>query len=70
MPQAAGNATISCVHAAHTRYESNLLDWQQVIEISYGLFTRRDMERFQVMCKDGLLELGDYGLVEEWSTIV
>jgi hypothetical protein len=55
MPQAAGNAVISCINAAHTNYESNLLDWQRVIEIGYRLFMRQDMVRFQEMCKDGLL---------------
>ncbi len=28
------------------------------------------MERFQEMCEDGLLGLGDYGIFEDWSTIV
>jgi hypothetical protein len=30
---------------------------------------RQDMERFQEMCKDGLLGLGDYGIFEDWSAI-
>jgi hypothetical protein len=64
MPQAMGNAVISCMHAAHTKYESNPLDWQQVVEIGYRLFMRQDMERFQEMCKDGLLGQGDYGIFE------
>ncbi len=70
LPQAAGNAVISCIHAAHTKYESNLLDWQRVIEIGRHLLTRQDMVRFQEMCKDGLLEPGDYGLFEDWLAIV
>jgi hypothetical protein len=70
MPQAAGNAVISCIQAAHTKYESNPLDWQQVVEISYRLFTRRDMERFQEMCKDGLLGPGDYGIFKDWFAII
>jgi hypothetical protein len=70
MPQAAGNAFISCAHAAHTKYELNPLDWQQVIKISYCLFMGRDMERFQEMCKDGLLGPGDYGIFNDWSAIV
>jgi hypothetical protein len=69
MPQATGNAVISCIHAAHTKYESNLFDWQQAVEIGYHLFTRQDMERFQEMCKDGLLGLGDYGIFEDWLDI-
>jgi hypothetical protein len=69
MPQAAANAVISCIHAAHTKYESNPLDWQQVVEIGYRLFTRRDMVRFQEMCKDGLLGPGDYGIFKDWSDI-
>ncbi len=55
LPQATGNAVISCIHAAHTKYESNLLDWQRVVEIGWRLLTRQDMEMFQEMCKDGLL---------------
>jgi hypothetical protein len=66
MPQAAGNAVISCICTAHTKYESNPLDWQRVIEISYRLFTRRDMVRFQEMCKDGLLGPGNYGIFKDW----
>jgi hypothetical protein len=69
MPQAAGNAGIGCICAAHTKCESNPLDWQQVIEIGYHLFTRRDMVRFQEMCEDGLLGSGDYGIFEDWSDI-
>ena len=69
MPQATGNAVISCIHMAHTKYESNLLDWQQVIEIGYRLFTRQDMERIQEMCKDGLLGPGDYGIFKDWLAI-
>jgi hypothetical protein len=69
MPQATGNAVISCIHVAHTIYESNLLDWQRVVEISYCLFTRQDMARIQEMCKDGLLGLGDHGIFEDWSAI-
>jgi len=33
MSQAAGNAVISCICAAHTKYELNPVDWQRVIEI-------------------------------------
>ncbi len=69
MPQATGNAVISYIHVAHTKYESNLLDWQQVVEISWRLFMRQDMERFQEMCKDGLLGQGDYGIFKDWSAI-
>jgi hypothetical protein len=69
MPQATVKAVISCIHPAHTKYESNLLDWQRVVEIGYCLFMRQDMERFQEMCKDGLLEQGDYGIFEDWLAI-
>jgi hypothetical protein len=69
MPQAMGNAVISCIHAAHRKYESNPLDWQRLVEIGYHLFMRQDMERFQEMCKDGLLGQGDYGIFEDWSAI-
>ncbi len=64
-----GNAVISCIHVAHTKYESNLLDWQPVVEIGYRLFMRQDMERFQEMCKDGLLGQGDYGIFKDWLAI-
>jgi hypothetical protein len=70
MPQAAENAVISCICAAHMKYESNPLDWQRVVEIDYCLFMRRDMERFQEMCEDGLLGPGDYGIFKNWSAIV
>jgi hypothetical protein len=69
MPQATGNAVISCIHTAYTKYESNPLDWQRVVLISYCLFMRQDMERFQEMCKDGILGQGDYGIFEDWMAM-
>jgi hypothetical protein len=54
---------------AHTKYELNPADWQRVVEIGWRLLTKLDMERFEEMCKDGLLEPGDYGLFENWSDI-
>ncbi len=64
-----GNAVISCIDMAHMKFESNPLDWQQVVEISYCLFMRQDMERFQEMCEDGLLGPRDYGLFQDWTAI-
>jgi hypothetical protein len=55
---------------AHMKYESNPLDWQRVIEISYRLFKRWDTEMFQEMCEDDLLGPGDYGIFKDWSAIV
>jgi hypothetical protein len=69
MPHSAGNAVISCICVAHTKYESNPVDWQWVIEIGWCLLTKQDMERFEEMCKDGFLGPGDYGLFEDWSDI-
>jgi hypothetical protein len=69
MPQATRNAVISCIHTAHTKYESNLLDWQRVVEINYHLFTRQDMDRFQEKCEDGLLGPRDYGIFKNWLAI-
>ncbi len=50
VPQAAGNAVISCICTAHTKYESNPVDWQWVVEIGWRLLTKQDMERFEEMC--------------------
>ncbi len=69
MPQAAGNSVISCIDAAHMKYESNLLDWQWVVEIGWHLLTKQGMGRFEEMCKEGLLGPGDYGLFKDWSAI-
>ncbi len=69
MPQAAGNAVISRICAAHTKYELNPIDWQPVVEIGYCLFMRQDMVRFQKMCEDGIFRLGDYGIFEDWLDI-
>jgi hypothetical protein len=69
LPQAAGNAVISCIHAAHTKYELKPLDWQQVIEIGWHLLTKQDMGRFKEMCKEALLGPGNYGLFEDWLAI-
>jgi hypothetical protein len=51
------------------KYESNLLDWQQVIVIGWHLLTKQDMGRFKEMYKEGLLGPGDYGLFEDWSAV-
>jgi hypothetical protein len=69
LPQATGNALISCIHAAHTKHESNPLYWQQVVEIGWCLLTKQDIERFEKMSKDGLLGPGDYVIFEDWSAI-
>ncbi len=65
MPQAVGNAIISCIHTAHTKYESNPLDWQRVIDIGSRLFMRQDMVRFQEMCEDGSLGPEEDGIFED-----
>jgi hypothetical protein len=67
MPQAMENSVLSCIHVAHTKYESNPLDWQRVAEIGWHL--QQDMGRFEEMCEEGLLGPGDYGLFEDWSAI-
>jgi hypothetical protein len=69
LPQAAGNAVISCIDAAHTKYELNPLDWQRVLEIGWRLLTKQDMGRFEEMSKEELLRPGDYGLFEDWAAI-
>ncbi len=69
MPEATGNAINSCINAAHKKYESNLLDWQRIVEIGWCLLTKQDMERFEEMCEDGLLGPGDYGLFGDWLPI-
>jgi hypothetical protein len=69
LPKATGKAVISCIHAAHKKYELNPLDWQQIVEISWRLLKKQDMERFEEMCKDELLGSGDYGLFKDWSAI-
>jgi hypothetical protein len=69
MPQAVGNAVTSCICVAHTKYELNPVDWQRVVEIGWCLLMKQDIERFEEMCKDGLLGPGEYGLFEDWSDI-
>jgi hypothetical protein len=69
MPQAMGNAVISCIHAAHMKYELNPLDWQQVVEIGYHLLMKQDMERLQEMGEDGLWGQRDYGIFKDWLAI-
>jgi hypothetical protein len=34
LPQTTGNAFINCINVAHKKYESNAMDWQQVIELA------------------------------------
>jgi hypothetical protein len=67
--QAAGNVIISCVQAAHEKYQSNPPDWQDVIVRGWRLLTNRDMRKFKTLCEDGLLGPGDYGIFEDWSAI-
>ncbi len=69
LPQAARKAVIICIDAAHTKYESNLLDWQRVVEIGWRLLTKQDMGRFEEMGKEGLLGPRDYGLFKDWLAI-
>jgi hypothetical protein len=64
-----GKALISCINVAHTKYESNSMDWQRVVESGWCLLTRQDMERFKQMCEDGLLGLSDYGIFKDWLAI-
>ncbi len=67
--QAAENVIISCVQAAHEKYQSNPPDWQDVIVRGWHLLTKQDMRKFKNLCKDGLLGPGDYGIFEDWSAI-
>jgi hypothetical protein len=67
--QAVGNVIISCVQAAHEKYQSNPPDWQDVIVRGWRLLTKGDMHKFKNLCKDGLLGPGDYGIFEDWSAI-
>jgi hypothetical protein len=67
--QAAGNVIISCVQAAHERYQLNPPDWQDIIVRGWHLLTKRDMHKFKNLCEDGLLGPGDYGIFEDWSAI-
>jgi hypothetical protein len=69
LSQAVGNAVISCIDAAHTKYELNPLDWQRVIKIGWHLLTKQDMGRIEEMCEEGLLGPRDYGLFEDWLAI-
>jgi hypothetical protein len=69
LPQTMGNALISCINGAHTKYESNAMDWQRVVEIGWHLLTRQGMERLKQMCEDGLLGPSNYGIFEVWSAI-
>jgi hypothetical protein len=67
--QATGNVIISCVQAAHEKYQSNPPDWHDVIVRGWRLLTKRDMRKFKNLCEDGLLGPGDYGIFEDWSAI-
>jgi hypothetical protein len=69
LPQRTGNALINCIHAAHTKYESNLINWPMVIETGWRLLSKVEMERFKQMCEDGLLGPSDYGIFEDWLAI-
>jgi hypothetical protein len=67
--QAAGNVIISCIQAAHEKYQSNPPDWQDVIVRGWRLLMKRDMRKFKNLCEDGLFGPGDYGIFEDWSAI-
>jgi hypothetical protein len=69
LPQTTGNALINCINADHKKYESNVMDWQWVIEIGWRLLTRPDMERFEQMCKDRFLGSSNCGIFEDWSAV-
>ncbi len=68
--QAAENVIISCVQAAHEKYQSNPPDWQDVTVVrGWRLLAKRDMRKFKNLCEDGLLGPGDYVIFEDWSAI-
>ncbi len=67
--QAAGNIIISCVQAAHEKYQSNPPDWQDVIVRGWRLLTKQDMRKFKKLCEDGILGPGEYVIFEDWSAI-
>jgi hypothetical protein len=67
--QAAGNVIISCIQAAHEKYQSNPPDWQDVIVRGWRLLTKRDMRKFKNLCEDGLLGPEDYRIFGDWSAI-
>jgi hypothetical protein len=67
--QAAGNVIISCIQAAHEKYQSNPPDWQDVIVRGWRLLTKQDMRMFKNMCEGGLLGPGDCRIFEDWSAI-
>ncbi len=67
--QAAEKVIISCVQAAHEKYQPNPPDWQDVIMRGWRLLMKRNMSKFKNLCKDGLLGPGDYGIFEDWSAI-
>jgi hypothetical protein len=69
LPQTMGNALISCINAAHEKYESNAMEWQWVVEIGWCLLTRQNMERYEQMCEDGLLGGSNYVIFEDWLAI-
>ncbi len=65
--QAVGNVIISCVCAAHEKYQLNPPDWQDVIMRGWHLLTKRDMRKFKNLCEDGLLGPENYRIIEDWS---
>jgi hypothetical protein len=69
LPQTTGNALINCINVAHEKYKSNAMEWQRVIEMYWRLLSRANMERFEQMCKDGLLGPGNYGIFEDWLAV-
>jgi hypothetical protein len=60
-----GGAIINCIDAAHEKYESNVMEWQRVIEISLHLLSRAGMRRFEQMWEDGFWGPRDYRIFED-----
>ncbi len=48
-----GGCNYHCINAAHEKYESNTMEWQQVIEINLHLLSRADVRGFEQMWEDG-----------------
>jgi hypothetical protein len=67
--QAAGNVIISCVQAAHEKYQLSPPDWQDIIMRGWHLLTKQDMHKFKNMCEGVLLGPEDHGIFEDWSAI-
>ncbi len=62
---------IGSVDTAHTKYDTDCLDWQSVIDEGHKLLCQADMLQFKELCDNSYLLCNDEcDLYKEWTQVI